>query len=82
MEEIGDNADPRAFAQVLRDISNRVARDFTTTFEVKTKQPYEGDLGLGVLDVSPPSSEVQQYIDAGLSPEEAKELAELEAQLR
>jgi hypothetical protein len=79
MAELSVTADPRAFTQVLRDVANRTAREFGTTFEVLTEQQFEGDFGLNRLDTSVENTR-QGYIDMGLTPEEADELIELENQ--
>lgn len=79
MAELSVSADPRAFAQVLRDVAKRTAREFGTTFEVLTDKEFEGDFGLDRFDSSTKKTR-QDYIDEGLSPEEADELIALENQ--
>lgn len=45
IREVGAQAsDPRAFEQVLKDVSNRVSRRFRITHEVMNREPFQGDL--------------------------------------
>jgi len=52
LAEIGGNAsDPRAFAQSVKDVATRVDRGFRINHEVRLGRKFEGDLGLGALNI-------------------------------
>jgi len=71
--EIGGQAsDPRAFRATLMDSVERAARNFRTSYETRTGNPYEGDLGVSRLPGPPaPSGDLPPAVQGvGVTPQE------------
>lgn len=63
IEEVGGSAaDPRAFAQSIRDVAARTDRAFRINHETRIG-PFEGDLGLGSLEREPEETDLSSMSD-------------------